>query len=182
MFFLLFRLPTNLLFLCHIILCAYLFARKFKEVNPTISYSVFRISSTLSFPFLSSCFLSYIYILINVQKFIETSSKIKKAIIAAFTPGLVFPITAITKYIVLRKCSEIISPDRAFVLCYYLRGSSILLYRTMQSGFEDIRIFLSLSFLHGVSNIISKATLHLRIKIWKIIITCYNKMCCRNQD
>ena len=62
--------------------------------------------------------------------------------------------------------------------CYFLRGGSILLYRTMQSGFQYIWLFVGLSLLHGASNILSKATLQLRIKIWKSFLTCFNKICC----
>ena len=132
-FFSFFRLPTDSLFLCHIIFGSYVVAHKFKKVNPTVSYSVFRISFTLAFTFLASCFLSYIYVFVIIQKFVKTENRIKKAIIAAITPGITFPITAMGKYLnLLRKSSEIVSPDRAFVLCYLLRGGSIVLYRTMQ--------------------------------------------------
>ena len=173
-----FRLPSVFLFLCHIVLGAYIVARKFKKVNPAVSYSVFRIICTLAFPFLASCFLSYLFTYFIIQKYVETQDKIKKAIIAAVIPGLALPLTAITKYILLRKSSEIISSDRAWVLCYFLRGGSITLYRIMQSGFNDIWLFVTLCLLNGLSNILSKATLHFRIKIWNIIVTSFNKIWC----
>ena len=113
-----------------------------------------------------------------MKYFRESEAKIKKAIIAALTPGIIFPLTAIVKYIAIRRSSEIIAPDRAFVLCYFLRGASIVLYRTMQSAFRDIRVFVGLSLLHGVSNVLSKATLNFRIKLWKFLIRRLNRMCC----
>ena len=88
------------------------------------------------------------------------------------------PVTAIAKYIVLRKSSEIVAPDRAFVLCYFIRGGTITLYRNMQSDFQNIWLLIGLSLLHGVSNILSKATLELRIKIWTFFVECYNRTCC----
>jgi hypothetical protein len=88
------------------------------------------------------------------------------------------PLNVIAKYIAIRKSSEIITPDRAFALCYFVRGCSIVLYRTMQSGFQNIWLFIGLSLLHGVSNVLSKATLNLRIKIWKSFIKFYNRSCC----
>ena len=91
---------------------------------------------------------------------------------------MIFPLTATVKYFALRKSSEIIASDRTFVLCYFLGGGSIVLYRTMQSGFHDIRIFVGLSLLHGVSNVLSKATLNFRIKLWAFLIRCLNRMCC----
>ena len=139
---------------------------------------MFRIFLTLSFPFLAACLCVYVYMFVVVQKFVETKDSIKKAIIAAVTPAMAFPLTAIAKYIVHRKSSEIISPDRAFVLCYFLRGGSIVLYRTMQSGFQYMWLFVALSLLNGVSNVLSKATLQLRIKIWKSFLTFFNKICC----
>ena len=102
----------------------------------------------------------------------------QRATIAALTPGVLIPITVTAKYLVHRKSSEIISPDRAFVLCYYIRGASIVLYRTMQSRFEDIWLFVGLSLLHGASNILSKATLSLRIRIWKYFLSSLNYTCC----
>ena len=166
-----------ILFVCHIVCSAFVVSRKFKEVNAAISYSVFRICLTLSFPFLVASIYAYLYTFVIVEKFVQTKDRIEKAIIAAVTPAIAFPITAFAKYIVLRKSSEIISIDRTFVLCYFLRGGSILLYRTMQSGFQYIWLFVGLSLLHGASNILSKATLQLRIKIWKSFLTCFNKIC-----
>ena len=98
--------------------------------------------------------------------------------IAALTPGLVLIPTAVTKYLVLRKISEIIAADKAFILCYFLRGGAIGLYRTMQSDFKNIWLFVGLSLLHGVSNVFSKATLNLRINIWKCFIGLINKTRC----
>ena len=173
-----FRIPNDFLFLCYIVVGAYLVAYKFKKVNPTVSYSVFRIFFTPSFTFLVPSFFSYVYISVIIEQFLKAQGKVQKATVAALTSGLIIPITACAKYLVLRKCSQIISPDRAFVLCYFIRGGSIVLYQTMQSGLEDIWLFVALSLLHGVSNILSKATLHLRIKIWKRFVAFFNNTCC----
>ena len=157
---------------------AYLVARKFKKVHLTTSYSLGHIFAILSFSFLGPCLISYIYSYIIIKYFKETEGKVKKAVVAGLTPGLVFPVTAIAKYLVLRKSSEIIPPDRTFVLCYFTRGASIVLYRTMQADFENIWLFIALSLLHGASNVLSKATLNLRIKMWKFFIKCVNNLCC----
>jgi hypothetical protein len=81
-------------------------------------------ASYLSLAFLASILIADIYTFVVIKYFKETEGRIKKAIIAALTPAIIFPFTAITKYIVLRKSSEIITPDRAFVLCYFLRGQT----------------------------------------------------------
>ena len=166
------------MFVLSIIFGVYFAARKFKKVNPETTYSVFQIAFVLSFAFLGSSLFAFIYSFIIIKYFRESEGKIKKAIIAALTPGIIFPLTAIVKYLALRKSSEIIASDRAFLLCYFLRGGSIVLYRTMQSGFQDIWVFVGLSLLHGVSNVLSKATLNFRIKLWKFLIRCLNRMCC----
>ena len=173
-----FRLPSNFLFLFSIVCGAYLVARKFKKVNPATSCSVFRIFFILSFAYLVASLFALFYTFIIIKYFRETEGKIKKAIFAALTPGVSFPLTAVVKYLAVRKSSEIISPDRAFVLCYFQRGATIVLYRTMQSGFQDIRIFVGFSLLHGVSNVLSKASLNFRIKLWKFFIKCFNRICC----
>jgi hypothetical protein len=173
-----YRLLANFLFMSSIVCGAYVVARKFKKVNPATSYSAFRIFLILSFVFLSSCLFAYIYTFIIIKYFRETEGKIKKAIIAALTPGIIFPGTAFVKYLIIRKSSEIITPDRAFVLCYFMRGATIVLYRTMQSGFQNIWLFVGLSLLHGISNVLSKATLNLRIKLWTFFIKYINKICC----
>ena len=168
----------NILFIISIFCGAFLVTRKFKKVNPTTTYGFFHIFFTLSFAFFCSCLISFLYTYMIIKYFKETDGRFKKAIIAALTPGLLFPLTAIVKYVVLRKSSEIITPDRAFVLCYFIRGASIMLYRTMQSDFKNIWLFISLSLLHGVSNVLSKATLNFRIKMWRTFMTCINNTCC----
>ena len=176
MFF--FRLPGNVVFVLSIACCAYLVAHKYKKENQGTSYSVCRIFAILSFAFLSSCLIAYIYVYVIIKFFEKIEGRTKKAIIAALTPGITMPVTAAAKYLALRKSSEIIAPDRAFVLCYFIRGGSIVLYRTMQSDFQDIWVFIGLSLLHGISNVLSKATLGFRIKIWECFIKRYNEACC----
>ncbi len=93
-----FRLPGNLLFVFSIVCGAYLVARKFKKVNPATSYSVSRIFFILSFAFLGASLVAYIYTFIIIKYFRKTEGKIKKAIFAALTPGLIFPLTAIDHF------------------------------------------------------------------------------------
>ncbi|CAB3989533.1 Hypothetical predicted protein [Paramuricea clavata] len=150
----------------------------FDEVTPTtVHFSKYRLPVNVLFTFSIICGA---YLVARKFKKVnpEKQGKVKKAIIAVLTPGISLPVTAIAKYLVLRKSSEIITPDRAFVLCYFLRGASIVLYRTMQSHFQNIWLFIGLSLLHGVSNVLSKATLSFRTKMWKFFIKCLNNTCC----
>ena len=173
-----YRLPGYAIFLFSILCGAYLVARKCKKINPTTSYNVIHIFIIFLMPFAGSCLFGLAYRYVVIKYFIETEDRIKKAMIAAFTPGLCLPLIAVAKYILIRKSSEIITSDRAYVLCYFLHGGMIILYRTMQSGIEDIWLFIGLSLLHAVSNVLCKATHNLRVKIWTFFIKCYNRAIC----
>ena len=96
-------------------LTTFLTARKFKQVNPTTRISLCDVFFCLSFTFIAGTVLSYIYTYIIIEYFKETQNKIKKAMFAALTPGLVFLPTAIGKYLVLRRSSEIIRADKSFL-------------------------------------------------------------------
>ena len=152
--------------------------RKFRQVNPTTDLSFGQIFFCLSFTFIAGAVIAYIHTYVIVAYFIETKNKMMKALIAALTPGIALLPTAIGKYLVLRRSLGLFPIDKAFVICYFLRGGAIGLYRTMQSNFQNIWLFISLSLLHGVSNVLSKATLSLRIKMWKCFIACANKTRC----
>ena len=167
-----------MLFVLTLLICVYLVVRKFRQVNPTPDLSFGQIFFCLSFTFIACTVIAYIYTYVIVAYFIETKSKIMKALIAALTPGIVLLPTAIGKYLVLRRSLGLFPIDKAFVICYFLRGGAIGLYRTMQSDFQNIWLFIGLSLLHGVSNVLSKATLNLRIKMWKFFIACANKTRC----
>ena len=98
LYFSTFRLGTNSLFVFNIFLTIFLAARKFKKVNPTKSISLCHVLICLSFIFIATTVLSYIYTYIIIEYFKEMQNKIKKATIAALTPGLVLLPTAIGKY------------------------------------------------------------------------------------
>ena len=102
----------------------------------------------------------------------------KKAIMAALTPMIILPFIALTKYIILRTSLNIITPDRGFVLCYPLSGGSIVLYRTMQSGFNNIWLFIGLSLLHGVLNVLIEGTQRFRTKMLSFFIKRLSNTCC----
>ena len=166
------------MFVLVIIIGVLFVARKFKKVNPTLSCSARRIYFILLFPFLASSFFAYVCFFVIIKSFTETENGIKRTVIAAVTPGMAIPMTVIAKYLVLRKSWEFIPSDRTFVLCYFIRGGAIAVYRTMQSGFHNIGVFIGLSLLHGTSNVLSKATLRIRMKLWKHIVECFNSKCC----
>ena len=161
-----------------IVCCAYLVARKFTKVNPTLCHSVFRIFVILRLPFIGSILIADTYTFV-VIKYFKESEGMKKTIIAALTPTMILPFTAITKYVILRTSLNIFTPDRWFVLCHPLSGGSIVLYRTMQSGFNKIWLFIGLSLLHGVLNVLIEGTQSFRTKLWSFFIKRYKKQLSR---
>ena len=161
-----------MLFLLTILLGVYPAVRKFKQVNTRSDYFLWQTFFCLSF-----AFTSYIYNYVIVEYFKATKNKIKKAMIAALTPGIVLLPTAIGKYLVKRS-SELIPAHEAYLICYFLLGGAIMQYRTMQLDFQNIWLFISLSLLHGVSNALTKAMLNLRIKMRTYFVRCANKTQC----
>ena len=129
-------------------------------------------------PFAGFCFFALTYRYVVMKYFRKTEDRTKKAVIAALTPGFCLPLIAVAKYLAIRKSSEIIKPDRAYALCYFLRGAMIILYRILQSNFQNLWLFIALSLLRGVSNVLSQATLNLRIKVWTFLIKWYNRRIC----
>ena len=128
-----------------------------KSTRHYATCSVFRIFVILTLPFIGSILIADTYTFV-VIKYFKESEGMKKAIIAALTPMIILPFIATKKYIILRTSLNIITPDRGFVLFCPLSGVSIVLNRTMQSGFNNIRLFIGLSLLHGVLNVLIEGT------------------------
>jgi hypothetical protein len=78
----------------------------------------------------------------------------------------------------LWRTSEIIEPERSFVLVYFTRAIFITLYRVMQADFENIWLFVGLSLLSGVSSLLKTVTIGIREKVWARVIWFMNKTCC----
>ena len=152
-------------------------ARKFKLLHPFTSYSRFHIVVVVSLQAVVGFAIAMIYRHFIVTYFINLQG-ITKGIVAAITPTVALIPTAVCKYFALKESSEIIQPDRSFILAYFLRGGTIALYRLMQADFKNRWFFIALSLLHGFSNVLSKATEKLREKMWIRLFACLNKTFC----
>ena len=113
-----------------------------RQVNPTTDLSFGQIFFCLSFTFIACTALGYIYTYVIIAYFIETKSKIMKALIAALTPGIVLLPTAIGKYLALRRSLGLFPIDKAFVICYFLRGG----VTAIDFSFNIVSIFIQVHF------------------------------------
>ena len=174
----LYRYPAAILYVVGIFYSSIVVARKFREAHPSTVYSNFHITFVISFSFAAGLSTGFIYRYFIVPHFNKLEDKMSKAIVAAITPVVALIPTAICKYLALRQSSEMIQPDRSFLLAYFLRGATIGLYRIMQADFKSMSLFIGLSLLHGISNVFSKATEGLREKMWTILTAYLRRTCC----
>ena len=113
-----------------------------------------------------------------VKWFMSLHNVLYKFILAILTPTLALVPTTICRHMALWRTSEIIEPERSFVLVYFVRAMFITLYRIMQADFENIWLFIGLSLLSGVSSLLKTATVGIREKVWARVIRFLNRTCC----
>lgn len=173
-----YRYAGNVMFVVGIIWNSVLVARKIRHVYPSVTYSTFHIVTVISFDFIAGFAIAMLYRYAIVPQFIKLESQSYKALMAAIVPVLSLLPTATCKYIVLRRSSEIIEPQRSFLLIYFLHGTTISLYRFLQADFDSIWLFIALSLLSGFSNVGRQATKSIREKIWTRLTDVLRKTCC----
>ena len=67
-----------------------------------------------------------------------------------------------------------------FILAYFVYGATVILHRVMQADVKNLGLFIGLSVLHGLVNVVGKATEKLRYKLWTRIFRALKKFrCCR---
>ena len=96
-------------------------------------------------------------------------------LIATSSPLMTFIPALLCFHMALRRSSEVIQPGRSFVLVYVIRGGVIFVYRTMQTNFKSIWIFIGLSLFSAVLNFLKKATQQIRFNMWKRLVSTLKK-------
>jgi hypothetical protein len=173
-----YRVPGNVLFATGLIVSSLRVVRKVREIHPSVSYSDVQIMTVVSVEFLTSFMIAMYYRYAAVSWFNALNNETYKFIVATLTPLLALLPTAICKHMALWRSSEIIEPQRSFVLVYFMRGTSITLYRVMQADFKSLWLFIGLSLFSGFSYVFKIATLSLRNKIWARVIKLLRNTCC----
>ncbi|XP_046857211.1 uncharacterized protein LOC124450631 [Xenia sp. Carnegie-2017] len=171
------RVPCNLLFVGNLIVCCIIVVCKTRQRLQHLLYTNRQVFAVVSLEFLSSFTLSMYYRYVAVPWFNSLHNETTKFIIAILTPILAVLPVAICRYLVLRQSSEIIEPGRGFVLVYFMRGGSIILFRIMQADFGSLPLFISLSLFSSCVNVLRVSTQRLRNKFWAFIINKLQKTC-----
>ncbi len=152
--------------------------RKIRQNHPTVSYSGCHIFLVVTVPYLSSFGMAVFYKSAVVKWFNSLDNVMYRFILAILTPTLALVPTAICRHLALWRTSQIIEPERSFVLVYFIRAAFITLYRIMQANFGNIWLFVGLSIISGVSSFLRTATIGIRMKVWARVIRFLNKRCC----
>ena len=174
----LYHVPCNFIFATNLIVGSLMVVRKIRKIHPNVSYSDAQIMAVVSFEFVASFAISMFYRYAAVPWFNSLDNETYRFIVATLTPILVLLPTAVCRHMALWRSSEIINPQRSFVLVYFMRGASITLYRIMQADFQSLWLFIGLSFFSGFSYVVRTATLNFRNKIWARVVKLLRKTCC----
>ena len=170
--------PAILTFAVAILWESAIVLRHIQQNQPTVSYSGLHIFSVLAVPVSSTLAMAVFYKYAVVKWFNSLDNVLYKFILAILTPTLALVPTTICRHMALWRTSEIIEPERSFVLVYFIRAMFITLYRIMQADFENIWLFIGLSLLSGVSSLLKIATVGIREKVWARVIRFLNRTCC----
>ena len=161
----------------HLLECV-MVVRKIRQNQPTVSYSSRHIFIVVAFPLFSSLIMAHCYKYAVVPLFNSLDKDLYKFLVAILTPTLALIPTAFCRHMASRRTSQLIEAGRSFGLVYAVRAGFICLYRIMQADFKNIWLFVGLSVLSGVSNVLKVATIGIRVKVWEKVINFLNKICC----
>ena len=128
---------------------------------------------------MNTMFLFVLYRFAIVRYFNGLEKEIYRAFSATAIAiiGLIF--AAICNYVALEQSAGIINLERRFLLVYIVRDVPVAIYRMMQADFKMIWFYIGFSILHGVVTNVSKATQHLREKMWTRLGNYLKRTCCR---
>ena len=169
-----YRYPGNAIFLFGVIYLGYLVA---KTVSKKFSSDERRVKKRKVFLIISTQFffgfliaMAYRYVFLPWYR--STNDDILRVIIAMITPTLILIPMVISETLAI-KSSLFTKPGRRFALVYFVNGVSILLYCIMQAGMNDFGIFVLLSVLRALLQILQTATIKIRQKIVIAIWKCF---------
>ena len=163
--------PKNVCFCVMLVCSASVIVYNIRSSDIVVSYSNVHIMAVILIEFILCVIISYIYRYGVIVIFNKVQEPRVKFFIAA-SPAVMTLIPAlICMQMALRKSSELVHPGRCFVLVYFIRGGAIFLFRTMQSDFQSIWLFVALSLSSSISGFFMKATRQIRFNFWKRTIS-----------
>jgi hypothetical protein len=117
-----------------------------------------------------------------IPAFTRIDSQFIKAVYAAITPvATVIPVAVCRQFALLSN----VFPDSRnhFILAYFIYGATVIVYRVMQADVKNLWLFIGLSVLHGLVNVVGKATEKLRYRLWIRIFRALRRCrCCRRME
>ena len=117
-----------------------------------------------------------------IPAFTRLDHQLIKAIFAAITPTVTIIPVAVCRQLTLLSHAFTNSKNH-FILAYFVYGATVILYRVMQADVKDLWLFIGLSVLHGLVNVVGKATEKLRYKLWTRIFSALKRLrCCRRME
>ncbi|XP_046857514.1 uncharacterized protein LOC124450905 [Xenia sp. Carnegie-2017] len=175
-----YRYPTSVLFCVSSLCCTFVILSNIRIGKPFIPYSNCHIAALVLVEFIFCALLAYLNMSLIIPGFNRVRQNLYKFLIATSSPLVAFIPTALCRHMALRRSSEVVHPGRSFIMVSMIRGGVIFVYRTMQTDFKNIWIFIGLSLFSSVLNFLKKATKQIRFKMWKRIVSALNKLqCCQ---
>jgi hypothetical protein len=175
-----YHLAGNVCFFTSILCSSYLIAVKIrKNGNFAILPPKILIMATVCAQFIFAFIIGLTGAYFIIPAFTRLDNQFLKAIYAAITPVVtVIPVAVCRQFALL---SNIFTNSRNhFILAYFVYGATVIVYRVMQADVKNIWLFIGLSVLHGLVNVVGKATEKLRYKLWTRIFHALKRArCCR---
>ncbi|XP_046857173.1 uncharacterized protein LOC124450586 [Xenia sp. Carnegie-2017] len=166
-----YRYPRNVVFCVMIVCSASVMVYNIRSSDNMISYSNVHIMAVILIEVILCVIISYIYKYGAIVIFNKVQEPRVKFFIAASPAVMTLVPALICMQMALRKSSELVHPGRCFVLVYFIRGGAIFLFRTMQSDFQSIWLFVGLSLSSSISGFFVKTTRQICFNFWKRTIS-----------
>ncbi|XP_046857634.1 uncharacterized protein LOC124451044 [Xenia sp. Carnegie-2017] len=166
-----YRIPPSILFCVSLFCSGFVILYNIRACDQQVTYSNCHIIALLLMEFIFCAFISYANRYELIPAFNGFRKELYKFLVALTSPALTIIPAILCKHMALRRSDEIVHPGRSFILVYVIRGAAIFIFRTMQSDFKSISLFIGLSLFSAVLNFLKKATQQICYNVWKRIIT-----------
>ena len=173
----------NLCFFTSILCSSYLIAVKIqKNGNFSVPPAKILVMAVVCAQFIFSFIIGLTGTYFVIPAFTQLDDQLIKAIFAAITPTVTIIPVAVCRQLALLSHAFTNSRNH-FILAYFAYGATVIVYRVMQADVKDLWLFIGLSILHGLVNVVGKATEKLRYKLWTRIFRALKRFrCCRRMQ
>ncbi len=178
-----YHIAGNVSFFTSILCSSYLIAIKIRKNGDfSIPPPKILIMATVSAQFIFAFIIGLTGRYFIIPAFTRLDNQFTKAVYAAITPVVtIIPVAVCRQFALL---SNVFTNSRNhFILAYFVYGATVIVYRVMQADVKNLWLFIGLSVLHGLVNVVGKATEKLRYKLWTRIFRALRRFrCCRRME